>query len=124
MEFWSEPPVLFEKDAMFTKSKFCKIYRVTAEKPSGYLRHTHDYMQIWYIARGCCEHWVEGQKHMMACGDVFILPPKIEHQIVRMDDTEFISCEFSFDHFFSSAENSSYTQLHETALNLSFAGCF
>lgn len=124
MEFWNELPVLFEKDAMFTKSKFCKIYKVTSDKPSGFVRHTHDYMQIWYITRGCCEHCVEGQTHMMTRGDVFILPPKIEHQIVQMDDAEFISCEFSFDHFFPSTESSAYTQLHEAAMNLSFAWLF
>lgn len=68
MEVWNEPAVLFEKSTMFTKSRFCKIYKVTSENPSGYLPHSHDYMQIWYITRGCCEHWVEGQKHLMARG--------------------------------------------------------
>ncbi len=70
MEVWNEPAVLFEKSTMFTKSRFCKIYKVTSENPSGYLPHSHDYMQIWYITRGCCEHWVEGQKHLMARGDI------------------------------------------------------
>lgn len=87
------------KNAMFTKSKFCKIYTVTLEKPSDHLPHSHDYMQIWYITRGCCEHWMEGQKHLMTRGDIFIVPPKIEHQVVRLEDAEIISCEFSFDHF-------------------------
>ena len=51
MEVWNEPAVLFEKSTMFTKSRFCKIYKVTSENPSGYLPHSHDYMQIWYITR-------------------------------------------------------------------------
>ena len=104
MEVWNEPAVLFEKSTMFTKSRFCKIYKVTSENPSGYLPHSHDYMQIWYITRGCCEHWVEGQKHLMARGDIFIVPPKVEHQVVRLEDAEIISCEFSFDHFFAEGE--------------------
>lgn len=37
MEVWNEPAVLFEKSTMFTKSRFCKIYKVTSENPSGYL---------------------------------------------------------------------------------------
>ena len=124
MEVWNEPAVLFEKSTMFTKSRFCKIYKVTSENPSGYLPHSHDYMQIWYITRGCCEHWVEGQKHLMARGDIFIVPPKVEHQVVRLEDAEIISCEFSFDHFFPPKENSAYQQVHEAALNLSFAWLF
>ena len=115
MEVWNEPAVLFEKSTMFTKSRFCKIYKVTSENPSGYLPHSHDYMQIWYITRGCCEHWVEGQKHLMARGDIFIVPPKVEHQVVRLEDAEIISCEFSFDHFFPPKENSAYQQVHEAA---------
>ena len=115
MEVWNEPAVLFEKITMFTKSRFCKIYKVTSENPSGYLPHSHDYMQIWYITRGCCEHWVEGQKHLMARGDIFIVPPKVEHQVVRLEDAEIISCEFSFDHFFPPKENSAYQQVHEAA---------
>ena len=42
MEVWNEPAVLFEKSTMFTKSRFCKIYKVTSENPSGYLPHSHD----------------------------------------------------------------------------------
>ena len=42
-----------------------------------------------------------GEKHLMARGDIFIVPPKVEHQVVRLEDAEIISCEFSFDQFFS-----------------------
>lgn len=115
---------MFEKSIMFTKSKFCKIYTVTSEKPSGHLPHSHDYMQIWYITCGCCEHWVEGQKHLITLGDIFIVPPKIEHQMVRLEDAEIISCEFPFDHFLPSKENSAYQQVHEATLSLSFAWLF
>ena len=60
----------------------------------------------------------------MARGDIFIVPPKVEHQVVRLEDAEIISCEFSFDHFFPPKENSAYQQVHEAALNLSFAWLF
>ncbi|MEG0484406.1 MAG: AraC family transcriptional regulator [Oscillospiraceae bacterium] len=109
---------------MFTKSKFCKLYTVTTENPSGMQRHSHDYMQIWYITKGCCEHWVEGQKHLMARGDIFIIPPKMEHSTLCMDDSEIICCEFSFDHFFPVKDNNMYHQILETTLNLSFAWLF
>ena len=123
MDVWNEPAVVFEKSMMFTKSRFCKIYKVTSEKPSGNLPHSHDYMQIWYISRGCCEHWVEGVRHRLARGDIFIIPPKLEHQVLEMEDAEIISCEFSFDHFFPPQENT-YRQLRETALSLSFVWVF
>ena len=145
MEVWNEPAVLFEKSTMFTKSRFCKIYKVTSENPSGYLPHSHDYMQIWYITRGCCEHWVEGQKHLMARGDIFIVPPKVEHQVVRLEDAEIISyiehghlrknigivLQEPFLYSRTIMENirmidprMSEEQVHEAALNLSFAWLF
>lgn len=124
MEPWNEPAVVFEKSRMFTKSKFCKIYKVTSENPSGDLPHSHDYMQIWYIGRGCCEHWVEGVRHRLTRGDLFIIPPKLEHQVLELNDAEIISCEFSFDHFFPQQENRTYEQLRETAMSLSFVWLF
>lgn len=124
METWNEPSVFFEKSTMFTKSKFCKIYRVTEERPSGSCLHSHDYMQIWYITKGCCEHRIEGCKHLMTRGDVFIIPPRVEHQTLCMANTEIICCEFSFDHFFPQKDNSTYNQVREAALNLSFAWLF
>lgn len=60
----------------------------------------------------------------MTRGDIFIVPPKIEHQVVRLEDVEIICCEFSFDHFFPPKENSAYQQVHEATLNLSFAWLF
>lgn len=124
MDVWNEPAILFEKRVMFTKSKFCKLYKVTSEKPSGELPHAHDYMQIWYISRGCCEHWVEGMRHRLTRGDVFIIPPKLEHQVLQLEDAEIISCEFSFDHFFPQQESTAYRHLHETAMSLSFVWLF
>ena len=124
VEAWEKPAVVFERSAMFTKSRLCKVYRVMAERPSGETPHSHDYMQIWYVTKGCCEHWVEGQKHLMTRGDIFIVPPKIEHQVIRLDGAEIISCEFSFDAFFPETEDGAYRQVHEAALNLSFAWLF
>ena len=109
---------------MFTKSKLCKLYEVTSEKPSGHLTHMHDYMQIWYVLTGRCVHWIEGQMHQMERGDLFIVPPRIEHRVERMEDASILCCEFSFEHFFPKAQSAAYSQLHETALNLSFSWLF
>ncbi len=124
MDAWNEPAVVFEKSIMFTKSKFCKIYKVTSENPSGDLPHSHDYMQIWYVNRGCCEHWVEGMRHRLTRGDLFIIPPKVEHQVLKLEEAEIISCEFSFDHFFPQQESGAYRRLRETAMSLSFVWLF
>lgn len=124
MDAWNEPTILFEQSTMFTKSKFCKIYKVMSQRPSGMLRHSHDYMQIWYVTKGSCEHWIEGQHYLMARGDLFLVPPRIEHRIIRLERAEIICCEFSFDHFFPQEESQAYRQVHEAALNLSFAWLF
>lgn len=124
MDSWKEAAVVFEQSAMFTKCKFCKIYKVMSQKPSGTVLHSHDYMQIWYVTKGSCEHWIEGQRHLMTRGDLFIVPPRVEHQIVRLERAEIICCEFSFDYFFPQKESSAYREVHEAAMNLSFAWLF
>ncbi|MFQ9681251.1 MAG: hypothetical protein ACLRZH_15250 [Ruthenibacterium lactatiformans] len=40
----------------------------------------------------------------MARGDIFIVPPKVEHQVVRLEDAEIISCEFSLTIFSAEGE--------------------
>ncbi len=124
MDFSTQEPVLFEKSVMFDKSKYCKVYKSGTDHPSGGLPHTHDYVQIWYITKGSCEHWVEGQKHLMTRGDIFIVPPKIEHRIIELKENERICCDFDFDHFFEKHDSSTYQKMQETAWNLSFSWLF
>lgn len=83
-----------------------------------------NYMQIWYITRGCCEHWVEGQKHLMARGrypSSFLRRSSIRWcgwKMPRSSAANFLLT------IFSARGEQRYQQVHEAALNLSFAWLF
>lgn len=58
--------------------------------------HYHDYIQIWYVKKGECIHYLNGKEHKMTAGDIFILPPNIPHKIISPDaeKTGLIGCGF------------------------------
>ena len=61
-------------------------------------KHSHDFMQIYYISNGLLKHVVENDEVLLARGDMFIIPPDICHRIVRINEnTEFVSISFSLD---------------------------
>lgn len=87
----------FESESNFKKSFPFKIYELKNGRNSGDTTHTHDYMQVWYICRGVCNHWINGKEHKMVKGDIFVLPPYVVHKVrpVKGEDIHIIGCEFS-----------------------------
>jgi AraC-type DNA-binding domain-containing proteins len=82
----------------FNKSIPFKVYRIADSKVST-IEHTHDYMQIWYVQRGCCEHYANDRCHMLVKGNIFVLPPFAIHRIkiIPGEPIEIIGCEFLTD---------------------------
>lgn len=110
---------LMKKEVMFNKCSFCKIFEATSEHPTGGTPHYHDYTQIWYVVKGCCEHWVENKKYIMTAGDTFILPPKMEHKTILKDDTRIICCEVALENVLpSSSISKDPEQVDKSLLNL------
>ncbi|NMB97910.1 MAG: helix-turn-helix transcriptional regulator [Clostridiaceae bacterium] len=83
----------------FKKSIPFKIYNLKNDNLSGTNVHTHDYMQIWYVRKGCLKHTVEGKSNIMVKGTIFILPPFVVHQVDAIEDEDInvIGCEFVTD---------------------------
>ena len=63
-----------------------------AKKP-----HTHDYFQIYYIASGSLEHFIENNSSKLHQGDMFIIPPGVVHYIAPEANTVFYSFSFMPD---------------------------
>ncbi len=93
----------------FSRTVPFKVYRITNSGLSGMIDHTHDYMQIWYVQKGCCEHYIDGNRHLLVKGNLFVLPPFVVHKIkaIQGEDVEIIGCEFLTD-FVSKHESLSY----------------
>lgn len=83
----------------FKKSIPFKIYYLSNKEMSGTHIHTHDYMQVWYVNKGCLEHVVNDKRHILIKGTIFVLPPFVAHQVNRVPEEEvsILGCEFSTD---------------------------
>lgn len=108
-----------KREMMFTKCTFCKIFEATSEHPTGWVPHYHDYTQIWYVDKGCCEHWLENKQYIMTVGDTFILPPNMEHKTILQKDTRIICCEVALESVLpQKRENEDYEQMDKSVLDL------
>ena len=58
--------------------------------------HTHDFFEIAYILRGNGYHYLNGNKHKISTGDLFLLAPEGEHNFVpdEAQVLEWINCMF------------------------------
>jgi len=85
-----------------------KVYLMeSAETLSGKEDHAHDYMQIWYVLSGRCEHWINNTCNHLVKGNLFVVPPFVEHRInsIEGDEIKIIGCEFVVDFINESISN-------------------
>lgn len=71
-----------------------------AKKP-----HTHEYFQIYYIAKGSLCHYLGNKSSRLHQSDMFIIPPGTVHHIETAPNTVFYSFSFMPD-FFGEAKQS------------------
>ncbi|CAG7614790.1 AraC family transcriptional regulator [Paenibacillus allorhizosphaerae] len=41
--------------------------------------HTHDFIELVYVVNGCGEHVYKGRAYPISAGDIFVIPPFLEH---------------------------------------------
>lgn len=121
--FPARQDMFFQHETMFSKCRICKVFEITAPAQSGYVSHSHDYFQIWYVTRGRCEHFVEGQKHEMRVGDAFLLPPKVLHSTILLEGGSILCCEFYLEGLL--CEGADFLdKIREITQNISFTMLF
>ncbi len=83
---------------IFQKKIPFKIYKLDNDTFSGTSEHSHDYMQIWYIMSGCCEHCINERSNYLTKGNLFVLPPFEAHKIrtLKGNNISLIGCEFLY----------------------------
>ncbi len=61
-------------------------------------KHSHDFIQIYLVTKGILKHTIENKDVLLIKGDMFVIPPFVDHQISRMnEETEFVALSFSLD---------------------------
>ena len=80
--------------------------------------HCHEYVQMWYVARGKCLHHYEGQTFELSEGSLFIIPPYFNHALdtENFPGSRLISCEFTENFISKSADPNT----KESLFNLAF----
>lgn len=88
--------IIFDSKSILNNSINFKIYDLDGDI-GGETYHTHDYMQIWYVSKGTCNHWINGKEYKMVKGDMFVLPPYVIHKVkpIEGENIHIIGCEFS-----------------------------
>jgi AraC-like DNA-binding protein len=63
---------------------------------SGMTKHTHDYMQIWYVEEGSFIHYINGTSNRLSTGCMFVIPPFVTHEIglIAGENVKIYGCEF------------------------------
>ena len=56
--------------------------------------HSHEYYQIYYIAKGALTHYLGEEVSRLSRGDMFLIPPGLSHRICEEDGTVFYSHSF------------------------------
>jgi len=88
----------FDSRSNFKKKIPFKAYLLDGQM-CGITEHTHEYMQIWYVCKGVCSHWINNIECRMVKGDLFVIPPYVVHRMKKIEDEDIkiIGIEFSTD---------------------------
>ena len=77
-----------------------------AKKP-----HTHEYFQIYYIAKGSLTHFIGDKSSKLCQSDMFIIPPGLMHYISPEPNTVFYSFSFMPDFLGGTTQNGKLVSL-------------
>lgn len=86
-------------EEVFDKPIPFKVYNIADDDVTGRTEHIHDYMQIWFVQKGCCEHYINDTRNLLVKGNLFVVPPFVKHRIkvVPGEEIKIIGCEFLTD---------------------------
>ncbi len=87
--------VVFDMDEHSGGSLGFSILRYNLSGKNSIL-HAHKYIQINYVSQGCASHYINGQHFDIYKGDIFIIPPMVEHRIIKKEEAEAEIIEFEF----------------------------
>ena len=59
--------------------------------------HAHEYVQIWFVSKGMCEHKISGKTAHLKPGQFFIVPPLTEHEVTMIEDSVVYGIDFPLE---------------------------
>ncbi|NBD23897.1 helix-turn-helix transcriptional regulator [Paenibacillus glycinis] len=58
--------------------------------------HAHEHLQLCYMMSGSCLHWAAGEQYVLTKGDLFSIPPFLEHRLGPRDAMDFAMIQVDF----------------------------
>lgn len=59
--------------------------------------HAHEYVQIWFVSKGVCEHKISGRASHLKPGQFFVVPPLTEHEVKLYNDSLVYGIDFPLE---------------------------
>lgn len=94
---------------------FVAKYDVYSSRPK---MHAHDFIQINYVYSGKATHIVNDKSLEIIKGDIFVIPPKVAHSIVKIQGESAVIFEFEFTPDFI---NQNFHDMKDAEVFLDFA---
>ncbi len=105
--------LIYRANEFFAEGKLFKAYQAEYTEEAESKVHSHDYMQIWYIVKGKCYEYISNKKYEIAAGEIFLIPPFVEHHSRKEAGTIVYCCEFKIDPFLPQRRGSIFNKLSE-----------
>lgn len=91
--------ILYKNDnVIFGTGCGMKIYEMnglTYAYPT--VEHAHEYVQIWFVSKGICEHKISGKVSRLKPGQFFIVPPLTGHEVKIINDSIIYGIDFPLE---------------------------
>ncbi|NQX58077.1 AraC family transcriptional regulator [Paenibacillus qinlingensis] len=73
-------------------------FKIEIRRPHSMNRilHAHEHLQLCYMLSGSCLHWVAGQQYVLTKGDLFSIPPNLEHRLELRESMDFVMIQVDF----------------------------
>ena len=85
----------------FMKQDFpFKMVKLDSGSALNKITHAHEHLQICYVSKGTCMHEVCEKNSILVKGDIFSIPPFIEHKMVPIENKQIELVQIDFMPFF------------------------
>lgn len=88
--------VVMFKSSDYMSDDFPFTVSLKSEKRYTKPAHSHDYLQLCYMASGSCYHWVNGRRWDLHAGDLFAIPPFTAHRLENRPHYPFRMVQLDF----------------------------
>lgn len=103
----------------------CYVARYNVDERVSKL-HMHEFIQINYVVGGEAIHYINGKEHTVGSGDIFVIPPMVEHRIIKKENStaEIFELEFAPEFVFKDNKGKGVDTAEDVIVNFAYISPF